>query len=104
MNPWTRGITPFGRVYDPPEVPVIVYGTTWCAQTMLVRRYLERAGVPYRFVDIDAHPEARAQLGWWSGGTVQHPTVYVGGEVLVEPDLDELDWALSRSGLQAGTA
>lgn len=29
-----------------------------------------------------------------------HPTVYVGGEVLIEPSISELSWALSRSGLR----
>jgi mycoredoxin len=100
MNPWTHEPVPFGRTPASPDVPVIVYGTSWCGHTMLVRRYLERAGVPYRYIDTEAHPEVRAQLRWWAGGSVRHPTVYIGGEVLVAPDLDELDWALSRSGLQ----
>jgi mycoredoxin len=46
---------PFG--YAPAAVAeVVVYGSRWCGVTMMVRRHLDRAGVPYRFVDWDAHP------------------------------------------------
>jgi mycoredoxin len=83
----------------PTLAPVVVYGTRWCAQSQLVRRYLERLGIPYRFVDLEEHPEAVAQLRWWTGGYASHPTVYVGGEVLVEPNLAELERSLMRRGL-----
>jgi mycoredoxin len=65
-----------------------------------VRRHLERLGVPYEYVDLEADPGAVQQLRWWTGGYASHPTVYVGGEVLVEPTLGELNWALSRSGVR----
>lgn len=66
----------------------------------MVRRYLERRGVPYEFVDLEANPTAAARLRWLTGGTVSHPTVYVDGELLVEPTMDELEWALIRSGMR----
>ena len=47
---------------------VVVYGSRWCGVTMMVRRHLDRAGVPYRFVDWDAAPQARTQLEWLAGG------------------------------------
>jgi mycoredoxin len=90
----------YGRREAPPEIPIIVYGTRWCANTQRVRRYLDRLGVPYEYVDLDQSPEAVQQLRWWTGGSASHPTVYIGGEVLVEPSLSELDWALSRSGMR----
>jgi hypothetical protein len=61
-------------------------------------RELNRAGVPYHFVDWDAYPEARSQLGWLAGGRIASPTVTIGGQVLVQPSLRELDWALTRVG------
>lgn len=79
--------------------PVTVYGTGWCAQTMMVRRYLERYGVPYRYVDLEANPLAARQLRWLTGGYVSHPTVAVGDQVLVEPSTNELKWALASNGL-----
>jgi mycoredoxin len=56
--------------------------------------------VPYEYVDLELHPEATAQLRWWTGGYASHPTVYIGGEVLVEPTMSELSWALARSGVR----
>jgi mycoredoxin len=87
----------YGRSTAPPTVPVVVYGTRWCAATQMVRRYLERLGVPYNYVDLELNPAATEQLRWWTGGSASHPTVYIGGELLVEPTLDELAWALRRS-------
>lgn len=77
---------------------VVVYGSRWCGVTMMTRRHLDRAGVPYRFVDWDASPRARTQLEWLAGGRLASPTVTVGGQILVQPSLRELDWALMRAG------
>jgi mycoredoxin len=79
--------------------PVTVYGTRWCAMSQMVRRHLDRRGIPYRYVDLETDPEAAAQVRWLTGGYLSHPTVSVAGEVLVEPNLAELDWALERAGL-----
>jgi mycoredoxin len=75
-----------------------VYGSRWSGITMMVRRHLDRTGVPYHFVDWEAYPEARSQLEWLAGGRIASPTVTIGGQVLVQPSLRELDWALSRAG------
>lgn len=98
MGGWSY--SPYGRRVAPPDIPIVVYGTRWCAATQMIRRHLERLGLPYRYVDLDANPQAATQLRWWTGGYVSHPTVYIGGEVLVEPTLRELEWALARSGLR----
>lgn len=79
---------------------VSVYGTRWCAQTMLIRRHLERLGVPYRYFDLETDPRALAQVRWWTGGSARHPTVAMAGRVLVEPQLRELERALARYGLR----
>jgi mycoredoxin len=88
-----------GGQISPQHIPVVVYGTRWCAATQLVRRHLERLWIPYEYVDLEQDPAAVAQLRWWTGGFSNHPTVYVGGEVLVEPTVAELNWALTRRGL-----
>jgi mycoredoxin len=89
----------FGMRSAPAQAPVVVYGTRWCAASQTVRRYLDRMGIPYRFVDLEQDPLAAAQVRWVAGGTVSHPTVSVAGEFLVQPSLDELEWALDRAGL-----
>ena len=90
---------PYAGRPAPANGPVVVYGTSWCAATQGVRRQLDRRGVPYNYVDIERDPAAAARLRWMTGGSLSHPTVSVAGEVLVEPSLYEVDWALSRAGL-----
>jgi len=94
------GVAPSYGVRSPRLLaPVVVYGTSWCAATQLVRRRLDRLGIPYRYVDLDVDPGAARRLAWLTGGYVSHPTVSVGGEVLVEPSTYELDASLLRAGL-----
>jgi len=93
-------VSPYGRLEAPAAVPVVVYGRRWCAVSQMVRRYLDRAGVPYEYVDLDRYPEAEARLAWLTGGRVHSPVVYAGGELLVQPSIRELQWALARSGVR----
>src|SRR4030081_2532492 len=79
--------------------PLTVDGTRWCAQSQMVRRHLDRLGIPYRYVDLEEDPNAAAQVRWLTGGYVSHPIVSVAGHVLVEPALADLDWALEAAGL-----
>ena len=96
--PYSNTLSPFGRVIAPPGVPVLVYGTRWCAETMRVRTFLQRLGIPHEYVDLEMSPAAAARLRFLTGGSASHPTAYVGGELLVEPTLGELEWAMARAG------
>jgi mycoredoxin len=78
--------------------PVTVYGTRWCAATQRVRRHLRRLGVPHQYVDLEQHPTSADRLRWLTGGYASHPTVVIGGEVLIEPSLPELEDALLAVG------
>jgi mycoredoxin len=78
---------------------VVVYGTQWSAATQMVRRLLDRLGVSYTYRDMDADPAAQSQVRWWTGGDASHPTVQIGGDILVEPTTAEVQWALARNGL-----
>lgn len=82
----------------PVESEVVVYGTTWCGMTQMVRRYLDRLGLSYRYMDLDEDADAEKQLRWVTGGYASHPTVIIDGQVLIEPDIDELQSALSDNG------
>ena len=90
----------YGRRQALSTTPVVLYGTRWCGQSQMARRYPERLGVPYEYVDLDRDPEAAQRLRWLTGGQARHPTVYIGGEWLVEPTIGELERALSRSGVR----
>ncbi len=81
------------------NAPVVVYGNRWCGITQLTRRLLDRAGIPYRYVDLDLNPAARRRLQWLAGGEVRNPVVNVGGQWLEQPTVGELEWALRRAGL-----
>ncbi len=78
------------------DMPIEVYGTRWCAQTQMVRRYLDRLGIPFIYHDMDRDPQAARQVEWWTGGYRSHPTIQIGGNVLVEPSMGELQMALRR--------
>lgn len=81
------------------EAPVIVYGTSWCAATQMVRRYLDRLGILYVFRDMERDPAAADRVRWWTGGYLSHPTVQVGGDILVEPSMEELQATLADHDL-----
>jgi mycoredoxin len=92
--------SPYRRPSLQAGVPVVVYGRRWCGLSQMVRRHLDRVGIDYEYVDLDLHPEAESRLSWLTGGRVHSPVVQVGGEVLVQPSIGELQWALSRSGVR----
>jgi mycoredoxin len=79
--------------------PIVVYGTRWCAATQMVRRFLDRNRVPFEFRDMDADEAAANQVKWWTGGNASHPTVQIGGQVLVEPSITELEEVLGQNGI-----
>lgn len=82
----------------PVESEIVVYGTSWCGMTQIVRRYLDRHGLNYRYLDIEDSPDAENQLRWITGGYKNHPTVVIDGQVLIEPEVDELQAALIKNG------
>jgi mycoredoxin len=79
--------------------PIVLYGTRWCAASQMLRRHLDRLGVPYIYRDMERDPEAARQVRWWTGGYFSHPTVQIGGDILVEPRPEEVEWALARNGV-----
>ncbi|WP_022881634.1 glutaredoxin family protein [Gryllotalpicola ginsengisoli] len=79
-------------------VPVAIYGNRWCGITQMIRRALDRAGVDYEYVDLDAHPEIDHKLRMLAAGGLRTPVVYVDGEWLMEPSLRQVEAALARHG------
>jgi len=78
---------------------IVVYGSNWCHFTQALVRHLDVLGAPYRYVDVDAHPEAEARIAEWNGGRALRPTVDLEGEVLVNPPLPKLTAELKTRGL-----
>ena len=81
---------------------ITVYGRPGCAISQMIRRWLDRRGIPYQYIDVERNPQARSQLAWVTGGRVRSPTVVIGGDVLVQPTIEELEWALRRSKVGRG--
>ncbi|MFN8622148.1 MAG: glutaredoxin domain-containing protein [Chloroflexota bacterium] len=83
-----------------PVDPVLVYGSTWCVDCHVVTRYLDRTGVPYRWIDLAKDAAAQqmiSDLGYRAIPVVMLPD----GRTLVEPSARELGDALAAPA-QAG--
>lgn len=77
----------------PPSLPtpniLTVYGASWCADCRNTRRYLDGAGVEYRYVDLGADRAAQTLLD--DAGYRAIPVVVTtNGTVLIEPSEREL--------------
>jgi mycoredoxin len=73
----------------PPEITL--YGTTWCGDCRRARALLDRHGIPYRYVDINADKSAAQFVEQVNRGFRSVPTiVWPDGSVLVEPGMAEL--------------
>lgn len=80
---------------------VKVYGADWCKDTQRTRAFLERLGVAYEYVDIEADESARAWVREHNGGKETKPTVDVAGQILSVPTDHDLTGALRERGLMA---
>ena len=78
---------------------VIVYGASWCEDTEATLKDLDSLGVPYEYVDVEGDPPAQAWVKQQNGGKQKTPTLDLAGQVLVEPDREELEKALRGAGL-----
>lgn len=65
---------------------IMLYGTTWCPDSLRAQRLLDREGVQYEFVDIDGNREAEALVKRTNRGNRSVPTIFFpDGAVFVEP-------------------
>ena len=57
---------------------VVMYRTSWCPYCTRARSLLDRKDVTVEEIDIEEHPEARAQMIARSGRT-SVPQIFIGG-------------------------
>ncbi|MGH2459494.1 MAG: glutaredoxin domain-containing protein [Chloroflexota bacterium] len=70
---------------------LIVYGTAWCGDCHRSRRFLDRHGIPYRWIDLDADPASVARVLGINHGNRSVPTLlFSDGSTLTEPSDAEL--------------
>ena len=71
--------------------PLVVYGATWCPDCRRAKAFLTTHRVPFTWVDLEAHPEATAEVEARNAGKRIIPTiVFPDGTFLAEPSNDEL--------------
>lgn len=69
-----------------------MYTTTWCPDCLRAKRVFKSAGVPFRDVNIERHPDGAALVRRLNSGMQSVPTiVFPDGSVLVEPSTRELE-------------
>jgi len=81
---------------------ITVYGADWCPDCRRAKRFLGEHRVPYEWIDLDAHPEARTLVEGLNRGAAVIPTiVFPDGGHLAEPTDEEL---ASKLGLRLRAA
>ena len=69
---------------------IVVYGATWCRDTVRTRAFLNGHGIPYTLVDVDHDPQAAQKVRDWNGGQLSTPTLDIEGQIVSEPSDEEL--------------
>jgi mycoredoxin len=76
-------------------VKLTVYGASWCPDVKRSRALLDREGVEYSYVDVEADADAERRVRELQGGARRIPTiVWEDGSFLVEPSDEELSGRL----------
>lgn len=80
---------------------IIFYGHTTCPQVPPVRKLLEQAQVPFKYVNIHQDPTAAAHVRTINNGNESVPTlVFPDGSTLTEPSFGQLKEKLNALGYQ----
>ena len=73
------------------EDGIVVYGTAWCVDCRRAKKLLERRGIEYAWVDVEAREGAGEEMLRLNGGDRRVLTLlFPDGSVLVEPSNAEL--------------
>lgn len=68
-----------------------LYSTPWCGYCVRLKRQLDREGVTFHEVDIEADPSAEAIVKQANGGNATVPTlVFADGTSLTNPSLKQV--------------
>ena len=76
---------------------VTMYSTSWCGYCRRLKRQMQDAGIPFREVDLDDDPTHDDRIIAATGGYRTVPTLDVGGRLLVNPSLREVEAALGQN-------
>lgn len=76
---------------------VTVYSTTWCGYCRRLLRRLQEAGIAAEIVDVDVNPQFDKRIRAAAAGNRVVPTVDVNGHLLVNPTVEQVRSALTKS-------
>lgn len=74
---------------------IVMYVRPGCPDVARTSFYLRDRGLTWDEVNIDADPDAEAQVIKWTGRAAT-PTLWIGETMLVEPDNSEIDATLAQ--------
>lgn len=79
---------------------VIVYSATWCAFCHAAKDYLDKIGVKYTDLDVEADPK-NGQAAVDKSGQRGIPVIDIAGDIIVGFDRPKIDTALKAHNLTA---
>lgn len=78
-------------VHLPAAGTVTMFTTTWCGYCRRLKAQMDDAGIAYREVDVEVHPEAAELVERVNGGDRTVPTVlFPDGTAATNPSLREV--------------
>ena len=99
-EPLDMGVTPTAEEGNPWPY-VILYGASWCTDSLRTRAFLNREGIPYTFVDVDNDPQAAEKVRRWNAGRLSTPTLDIEGRIASVPSDEQLGEILYLARLKA---
>jgi ferredoxin-thioredoxin reductase catalytic subunit/glutaredoxin len=87
-------VTPAVRPEGGAWPPITLYGASWCGHSLRVRRFFERRGIPYTYVEVEDDPDGAQRVRDWNRGYQSTPTIDIDGRILTEPSEEELSRTL----------
>jgi len=74
-----------------PEAAVTMYTTPWCGYCVRLKKLMQREGIAFTEVDIEAVPDAAELVMKANGGNQTVPTlVFANGVALTNPSIDQV--------------
>ena len=83
--------TPEAAQMTTPEAAVTMYTTPWCGYCVRLKKLMQREGITFAEVDIEAVPDAAELVMQANGGNRTVPTlVFADGAALTNPSIDQV--------------
>ena len=81
-----------------PTAPVTMYTTSWCGYCVRLKKLMQREGIDFAEVDIEADDEAAELVMSANGGNRTVPTLlFADGTALTNPSIDQVKAQLGQA-------